>query len=354
MAEYLTTQFTSFPVLLLLVVIVVCLAIIGKGADLLVTEAVTLSLRWGIPSVVVGATIVSLGTTLPEAAVSVMGAVSGNPELALGNAVGSIIADTGLILGLAAILAPLPLNKAVVNRQGWIQVGSGFLLVAACFPWSAPQRVFLSGVEGGGVLHQWMGWVFLVLLGVYLYVSIRWSRTASAEQKEGLEAAEEVHVDEKSNNLMVFLKFILGMALVVGSSQILIPAVEVTAEKVGVPEAIIAATLVALGTSLPELVTAITAVRKNHGELAVGNVIGADILNVLFVAGAAAAVTPEGLQAGRHFFVFLFPAMLFLLIVFRVGVYVNQTHLRRPFGILLLVIYLGVTLASYLIGVDMH
>lgn len=354
MAEYLISQFSTFPVLLLLAIILVCLVIIGKGADLLVTEAVTLSLRWGIPSVVVGATIVSLGTTLPEAAVSVMGAVSGNPELALGNAVGSIIADTGLILGLAAILAPLPLNKAVVNRQGWIQVGSGFLLVAACFPWATPQQVFAGGYAGGGTLHQWTGFLFLILLGVYLYVSIRWSRIATRELGSEAIVEEEIHVDTKSNNVMVFLKFALGMALVVGSSQVLIPAVEVTAAKVGVPEAIIAATLVALGTSLPELVTAITAVRKNHGELAVGNVIGADILNVLFVAGASAAVTPEGLYAGRHFFVFLFPAMLLLLIVFRIGIMVNQTHLRRPFGILLLVIYIGVTLGSYLIGVDMH
>ena len=355
MTESLISQFTQFPVWGLLVVIFVCLAILGKGADLLVAEAVTLSLRWGIPSVVVGATIVSLGTTLPEAAVSVMGAIQGNPELALGNAVGSIIADKGLILGLAAILAPLPLRKSVVNRQGWIQVGSGLLLVAACFPWGSPGRVFTSGSEGGGVLPQWMGWVFLLLLIVYITMSIRWSRGAAGEEAVALAEGESgVHVDERANNLMVFSKLLLGIGLVVGTSQILIPAVEVTALKVGVPEAIIAATLVALGTSLPELVTAITAVRKNHGELAVGNVIGADILNVLFVAGAAAAVTPTGLYAGKHFFVFLFPAMLLLLVTFRIGIWVNKTHLTRSFGFLLLAIYLGVTAVSYLLGVGMH
>ena len=114
-----------------------------------------------------------------------------------------------------------------------------------------------------------------------------------------------------------------------------------------VPESIIAATLVAFGTSLPEFVTAVTAARRGHGELAVGNVIGADILNVLFVAGASAAVTGSGLEAPTHFFRLLFPLMLFILVVFRVGIFVSGDKLKRPFGIVLIGAYLFVTILSY-------
>ena len=135
--------------------------------------------------------------------------------------------------------------------------------------------------------------------------------------------------------------------MVVVSSKLLIPLVRETALRLAVPESIIGATLVAFGTSLPELVTAVTAVRKGHGALAVGNVIGADILNVLFVAGAAAAVTPGGLMAPAHFFRLLFPAMLLVLAVFRIGVLTSGTHLKRPFGIVLLAAYTAVTLISY-------
>ena len=110
----------------LFVIIAITLYLLGKGADLLVEEAVTLSTRWGIPQTLIGATIVSLGTTTPEATVSVLAAVQGDPDIALGNAVGSIICDTGLILGTAALIAPLPLNRKIVNRQGWLQLGAGF------------------------------------------------------------------------------------------------------------------------------------------------------------------------------------------------------------------------------------
>ena len=115
-----------------------------------------------------------------------------------------------------------------------------------------------------------------------------------------------------------------------------------------IPEGIISATLVAFGTSLPELVTAITAVRKGCGELALGNIIGADILNVLFVAGAAASVTSSGLEAPVHFFRVLFPAMIGILIIFRLGIHYSGNVVKREFSVALLGIYALVTLTSYL------
>jgi cation:H+ antiporter len=323
----------------LLLIIVVTFFTLAKGADLLVEEAVSLSVHWGVPTVVIGATIISLGTTTPEATVSVLAALQGSPDLALGNAVGSIICDTGLILGLAALIAPLPLDQTIVNRQGWMQVGAGLLLIVACFPFGALNTMFVSG----GRLPQEMGVVFLILLVLYLWQSVRWTQ----EERVGAEGAEAGKGTHGTGTIGALLTLIASIGLVVGSSWVMIPAVREAALRLHVPPSVIAATLVAFGTSLPELVTSVTAALKSHGELAVGNVVGADILNVLFVSGAAAAVTTGGLETSPHFFRILFPAMLFVLVVFRIGIFVSGTELKRPFGALLLGIYVLVTVLSY-------
>jgi len=319
--------------------IALCIMVLGKGADWLVEEAVALSERMSVPKVIIGATVVSLGTTMPEAAVSVLAAWQGDPSLALGNAVGSIICDTGLILGVACLISPLPLPPNIVNRQGWLQLGAGLLLVAACFPWQSPATVFAEG----GRLAQWVGWGFLVLLAGYLWLSAMWARR---EKDTG--QLEDLETDVSSPVVYVLGKLAVAVVLVVAASHLLIPSVKEVAERLSVPDEVIAATLVAFGTSLPELVTAVTAARHGHGDLAVGNIVGADILNVLFVAGAAAAITPEGLVASPHFFHFFFPAMLFVLIVFRVGVFVSGDRLSRRFGFVLLGAYVLVTVLSYM------
>ena len=320
---------------LLLICIALLLFVLGKSADALVEQAVELSGSLHIPQIIVGATIVSLGTTTPEAAVSVLAAVQGSPGLALGNSVGSVITDTGLILGLACLIAPLKLNPKIVNRQGWIQIGAGMLLVLLCIPWNQPGQIFQSG----GKLSQLSGAFLLLLLVVYLFYSVRWAGQQRSEEQEGQEHHGTVW--------LVLLKLLAAIVMVVLSAHLLIPSVTEAAYRISVPESIIAATLVAFGTSLPELVTAVTAARRGHGELAVGNVIGADILNVFFVAGAAAAVTPAGLVASESFFRVLFPAMLFILIVFRVGVILSGDTLKRSFGYILLLAYLLYLAGSY-------
>jgi cation:H+ antiporter len=323
-------------------IIVICLGLLGRAADWLVNEAVKLSEYSGIPKIVVGATVVSLGTTTPEAVVSVLAAVQGRPGLALGNAVGSIICDTGLILGLACLISPLRLDPRLTNRQGWIQFGSGILLVVSCLPWTNLGSAFTDG----GNLPRWLGFLFVALLIGYLWLSVHWS-------KEGLTiGSEETLADSANSNEPVsipktVIKILGAISLIVGASWILIPSVGEAATRMHVPESIIAATMVAFGTSLPELVTAVTAARKGHGEIAVGNVIGADILNVLFVAGVSAAATSGGLDAPSHFFTLYFPSMLIVLTVFRLGIFTSKDHLRRPFGFLLLATYLAVTIASY-------
>lgn len=332
----------------LLGVIAVSLVALGKFADMVVDYAVVLSERSGIPKVVIGATVVSLGTTAPEVAVSVLAALKGNPGLAMGNAVGSIICDTGLILGVACLIRPLTIPWDIANRQGWVQLACGFLLVLLSIPWAAPLSPYTDGA--GGNFPRWAGFLSLSLLAVYLWLSVKWSMSSGSDNSA--DSAEEVSGEASAPAAVLIIKIIAALTGVILSANVLIPAVTIVARKVGIPEDIIAATLVAFGTSLPELVTAIQAARKGHGDLAVGNIIGADILNALFVAGAAAAVTPAGLAVANSFFTTAFPAMLFVLIVFRIGIYICRTQLTRRFGFVLLAAYLAYLGVSIAVGVN--
>ena len=331
----------QLPIVLLFLIIAAAIAILVKGADLLVDQAVSLSVKWGVPKMLIGATIVSIGTTLPEAAVSVFAAVKGAPGLAMGNAVGSIIANTGLILGFAVIVGRVPVDPKLVSRQTWIQVSSAFLLVIVCIPFLSLNNIFIVG----GRLPQIVGAAFILLLCLYIWRSIAWSKSAPPDAVD--DSTMSIHSDVKP--IIAVLELILGVAMVIVGSQILIPAVEETAIRLQIPNTIIAATLVAFGTSLPELVTAITAVRRGHGELAIGNVLGANVLNVLFVSGAAAAVTRNGLDVPPQFFYLFFPSLMFVVIVLRVGIGRTSHELSKIFGIVLLLSYVITVILGFLV-----
>ena len=338
MAEYLDSLVVTWPWWALVLTLVVSILVLGRGADWLVEDAVVISLRYGVPQVVVGATFISLGTTMPEAVVSVLAAVNGRPEMALGNAVGSIICDTGLILGIGCLIMPLPIEPRVANRQGWVKIATGCLLVAACLPWADP----LSAFSTGGRLPRAGGVLFLGLLILYIWWSVQMARDTPPEEVLDEEVA-------RRTLLWTAMSLLAGVATVVISSSFLIASAAELANRLSVPPSIIAATLVAFGTSLPELTVVVAATLKGQGGLAIGNVIGADILNVLFVAGAAAAVTPGGLGANHYFFLMQFPAMLLMLVIFRVGISTGGT-LGRSFGVLLLTTYIAVTLVSFLVA----
>jgi len=348
--KFIVDQLNPMATPVLLAVIAISLAGLAKLADLVVDQAIILSDRSGIPKVVVGATIVSLGTTAPEVAVSVLAAFRGNPGLAMGNAVGSIICDTGLILGIACLIRPLTIPTDIANRQGWVQLGAGLLLVVFSIPWATPLAPWTDQSEG--VFPQWAGFVFLGLLVVYLYLSVKWSRKATPVTATATNTEPAENAISSAGHLHIPLtagKLILAIAGVVISASILIPAVTLVAERWGVPESVIALTIVAFGTSLPELVTSVQAARRGHGDLAIGNIIGADVLNALFVAGASAAVSAEGLAVGMPFFWLSFPTMIAVLLVFRVGILVCRDQLTRGFGIVLLgcyLAYLGLTVAT--------
>jgi len=335
----LESYIVGLPTPFILLILAVFIYVLGKGADLLVEKAVDLSSVLGVPKVLIGATVVSLGTTLPEASVSVLAAIQGNPGMALGNAVGSIICDTGLILGLGAIISPLPLDRKVVNRQGWVQLGAALLLVALCLPYSHLGTIFTAG----GHLPRWGGVLFVILLVGYFIWSYHQSKHSTEER-------DDSHPKPTTKRILIDLSIMfLGIAMVIIASKVLIVSAEEVAHRMNVPESVIAASLVAFGTSLPELITVITSIRRGHGELAVGNIIGADILNVLFVAGTAATVTSGGLNTPPDFFKMHFVAMIAVLIIFRIAIIAFKTRIPRGAGICLLgayIIYLVVSLSS--------
>ena len=326
------------PVWVLLLVALIAIAMLSRGADWMVDGVVDLARHTGMSEVVIGATVVSLGTTLPEAFVSVMAAYMGNPGLALGNGVGSIIADTGLIFGLTCILATVPANRYILDRTGWVQVGSATLLVVI--------SVILLALAPAGsepVLGRRVGVLFLLLLLAYLYLTYRWSRRSG-------ESSGNADATDSRGIWLCWLMVIGGLLLIVTGARLLVPAASQIALRFGVPEDVVAATLVAFGTSLPELMTAITAIRKGHPEITVGNIVGADVLNTLFVIGAAAAAAPLAIPG--NFFHFHFPAMLLILYSFRLFIFVNREgRFHRWQGFWLLAVYVGYLLLQYALNI---
>ena len=332
MEHLLTHFFSQLGLLPLLGILGLCILILSKGADWLIDAVVDVAKRTGLPHIIIGATIVSLGTTLPEAFVSVMAAWMGNPGLALGNGVGSIIADTGLVLGLACLLTRVPINSFILNRTGWVQVGAASLLTLL----AVAAKVQNPNMP---VLGLKVGIFFLLLLCAYILVSYSWAKAGG----------EQVLLGDTSPPRPLSragIQLAGGLFLVVAGARVLVPAASETALRLGVPEDIVAATMVALGTSLPELVTAVSAVRKGHPEIMVGNVVGADVLNCLFVIGAAAVARP--LAVSPTFFTFHFPAMLIILYSLRIFIAINRDgYFRRWQGGWMLGIYLLYIGAQY-------
>ncbi len=348
-----------------------------KGADWLVEGASGLAYQFGMPKVIVGATIVSLGTTSPEAAVSVLAAWQGNAGLALGNAVGSIIADTGLIFGVGCMMTCLPADKFVLTRQGWTQFASAILLAGLCYllffvhepvpiPDPAnPEQTVLSSP----MIPRWVGLIFLGLLVGYMWISVRWSKQHQygepglvpddvAEAVDAIGITQETEAEEKKRGSAFLLGMVLiGLVIVIFSSHVMVQCAGQLAMRMGVADVVIAATLVALGTSAPELVVGITSIRKGHPELLVGNVIGADILNVLFVIGASASAKALPIiERGKDFEdIFLWvhlPTMLVILILFRLFIaHANKRgHFSNWMGYPMVGIYVAYVIAQAVLG----
>ena len=360
--------FQILPIWGLLLSIVFFIWVLGASASKMVDGAASLARYTGLSPLVIGATIISLGTTMPEMVISVLAAFYGDSGLALGNGVGSIIVDTALIMGLLVFLGRVVLEKRSISQSAWWRELSATALVLAAF--------FLPE----NILPRWFGFILLAFLVLYLLQTyLHQARVAQKIAKDKIahttnssNANNQTGQDNFQENSFVpnkpaedsgesplglgksiiFLTF--GLIFVVGSSRLLLPQVELFALRLGVSQDIIATTLVAFGTSLPELTTTLVAIRKKTEALGVGNIMGADILNALFVIGAAAATNPIKVEAA--FFKIHFPVMLFVLWTLRL-VFLTQSRksywsIPKWYGLFSILIYIGYILLQYLTGIE--
>jgi len=251
------------------------LIIIIKGGDWFVESAVWLAKITGIPNVLIGATIVSIATTLPELLVSSIATYQEFYDVAIGNVVGSMVCNIGLILGLTAILSPIQ-----VQRRSFTVKSSFMLFTCGVLYYLAFNRIISSG-EGN---------VFLILFGTYIVMNIM---EFSGRGKKNQEFQGMTY--DRSNSLHYIGKFVLGAVFITLGARLLVNNGVVLAEIIGIPEQVVSLTLIALGTSLPELTTAITAVVKKQHGISVGNIIGANVLNMVMVLGISSKIATKGI-----------------------------------------------------------
>ncbi len=283
--------FQSPPLWLNLAFFVAGAAVIMKGAGWFADGAVGIAEATGVPKMVVGATVVSLATTMPEFSVSGMAAILNRPETSFGNAVGSTICNIGLILGLAALIRPVAIPQAMARTQGLAMLAAGALIYA--LGWD-------------GVLGGWKGWLLLAAAGAF--IAYQWRQ---ARQPGGINGNSGPNGTPHDWG-RTLRQFVIGGVGVVGGSVLIVQNVGQIARAAGVPELVIALTLVALGTSLPECVTAISSSMRGQGEIAVGNVLGANVLNLTLVLGGAAVITPMNISPQSY--LLDFPAMGLLMV----------------------------------------
>jgi cation:H+ antiporter len=311
------------------------LALLLGGGEALVKGSVAVASRLGVSPLLIGLTLVGFGTSTPELVASIQAALIGAPGIAVGNVVGSNIANILLILGVAAIILPVATTKEAFRRDGAVLIGASLLMVA----------VVLWGVIGRGT-----GLAFLALLAaytIYTYLTERRSPDASA----ALHAAEAEALAPRAMGLPLAVVLTLGGigAVLLGASLLVDAAIEI-ARAAGLSEAVIGLTLVAIGTSLPELATAAMAAFRGQSDVAFGNIVGSNIFNVLGIAGATALVMPIPVPAEiARVDVWVMMATAILLVVFAVT---GWRVSRREGGIFLLLYaaYLAVQLAPGLRG----
>jgi cation:H+ antiporter len=310
------------------------LAMVIKGGDYFVAASVRLAELWRMPRVVIGSTLVSLATTTPEITVSIMSGLKGEPGLAVGNAVGSCICNFGLILGLLAMMKHVETHPRVLRMPLWVMLGCGLLVFALSFD------LRLGRGQGLGLL-------FLGLL-YFIHDFQRHRRTTRpAEVFEATEIERERvrgrPWTERRWGTVVY--FLIGAGLVVLGSKFVVDGAVRVAEAFGVPSIVIGLTVVAVGTSLPELVTAISSSRRNVSDLAVGNLLGANIANLTLVIGSAAAM--HELRLDRMVQLLNFPGLLVALIL-GFALLSSGQRLTRLEGVILLgyyVLYIAVLTA---------
>ncbi len=308
------------------------LILLIKGGDWFVDAASAIAKRFRLPELLIGATVVSIGTSLPEVMTSAMGAVSGSGEIAYGNAIGSIICNTALIAAITIAIKP---GKA--DKKTLVFPVAAFFVAAAFYA--------VSAYAIGG-FPKWSGIILLVGFAVYMVINVlnMKKNPVPADGAPDLEAEIDVASESKAGFVKDIVMLILGAAVIAVGAYLLVESATDIAVQLGVPESVIGLTVVAIGTSLPEFVTAITSLIKGHGSLSLGNIIGANIFNLVLVSGVAISINPfdvpvNSLLFGQNAsFVLDIPVMFAVMAIMTLpALFIGR--LRRWQGISLLAIY---------------
>ena len=311
-----------------------------KGGDWFVDAASGIAKRFHLPELLIGATVVSIGTTLPEVMTSAMGAASGSGAVAYGNAIGSIICNTSLIAAITIAIKPGKADKKS-------------LVFPVCFFFGAA-AFYSFNAYYFGKFDLWMGITLLAGFVVYMVMNVINMKKNPAEAEE-LEISEESEDGEAKGGLIKDIGVLIVAALVIAvGAYLLVESATEIAHQLNVPETIISLTIVALGTSLPELVTAITALMKGHGALSLGNIIGANIFNLVLVSGAAISINPFEVPAEATFLgnnaslVFDIPLVFLVMGIMTIPT-VLTGKLRRWQGISLLTLYAAYCVLQFVV-----
>ena len=322
---------TSPSLIVTIALFVLGIVLIVKGGDWFVDAATWMAEASGLPQFLIGATVVSMATTLPEIIVSTMAAAEGSTDMAIGNAIGSVTANTGLIMAISLIFMPVAIRHNQFSVKGVLMVLSTLALWLLC------RDGFLSLPES---------LVILVLFVLFIAENIRSAKQLSAEEHTD----QAVAVDKSRKALVKNLAlFVLGAACLVVGSNLLVDNGTILAQLLGVSERIIAVTMVAIGTSLPELVTAITAIVKKQSSMSVGNILGANIIDITIILPLCALISGGGLQIAAQ----SVRQTVYLdmpICVLETAVAVIPTMLRKRFtklqGIIMLCLYIAYVLIT--------
>ncbi len=312
------------------------LVLLIKGGDWFVDGATGIAKRFNLPDIVVGATVVSIGTTLPEVMVSTTGALAGSGAMAYGNAIGSIICNTSLIAAISIAVNPGPVNVKSMKTPAI------FFFAAAA--------MYCLAAYGLGTFPRWLGFIMLTVFAVYMILTVR------NGMKNPDVTADEEEEGKPKKLWQELLLLVVGAAVIAVGADLLVDHGQIIALELGVPETVVALLFVALGTSLPELVTTITSLKKGRASLGVGNVIGANVFNLVLVSGVAVSLAPFDVPVENTFLdtdlnlslVFDIPVMLIVmsLMIFPA---LAKKKLGRWQGITLLAIYAAFCVLQFIL-----
>ena len=301
-----------------------------KGADIFVSGASNISKKLGIPSVIVGLTIVSLGTSAPELAVSAISSLEGSNEIAVGNVLGSNLFNTLMVLGVTTIIMALTIKKSEVKRDFSINILVTILLLLLTFTTLLGGKDnYISRLDGIVLLIGCISYI------TYLILSVKKGKVSSENVQEELAL-------ESTNEISIFksiFKLVIGVAGIVIGGQIVVDSATSIATSLGMSEKLVGLTIVAIGTSLPELVTSVVAAIKGEEDIALGNILGSNIFNILLIIGLSSAISPIAVSSNLIFdFVFLIVVTLIIGIM----IFINKSEEKRfgkKEGIILVVFY---------------